>query len=485
MATIDFEYIFKREHPNYKEYKATWERSKLAYSGGLKYIEAAVIQHISEIDLEFEERQKRAYYFNYPRKIARIITQFILSQEPTREGSQENLVEDFSRTGLRANEVMRQFSTYLNIFGVSWLLVDSPSFSGEMDLEKKQLQDIRPYTRALSPLSVVDWAYGADGRLQWVITKEVKTDSSNPLAARSTKSIRRLWTRDEWKVFEKDSDSGEIKLSEKGKHGLGAVPLIMHEDTDGYGMDSNHWFEDVVRISDAILNNESEAQMNIIKQMFGLLVLSESFVSSAQRAATSDDDESEESGDDTKLSHILARSAALWESKEESGISRYIQPEGAPTEIIRGENVNLKKEMYDIVGMAVQKDDKQSQTAESKAWDHQGVTQYLKNRADILEQAEIKAWDLMHLWDKTVKIPKVIYNREFSIDDLPASIGAVLQLDNAENGIELRKQINRTKVSLLDKIEKMDPANRKKILEEIEDMEEAPTPEMPDATVED
>lgn len=478
MAATDFEFIFKREHPNYKLYKANWERSKLAYSGGLKYIETALIQHISEVDPEFEERKKRAYYFNYPRKIARLITQFILSQEPKREGAQENLVEDFSRTGLRANEVMRQFSTYLNIFGMAWLLVDSPSFSGEMDLEKKQNEAIRPYCRALSPLSVIDWAYGSDGKLLWVITKETKTNSSDPFSARSVKSIRRLWTRDEWKVFEKDSDTGKIGLTEKGKHGLNVVPFIMHEDTDGFGMDSNHWFEDVVRISDAILNNESEGQMNIVKQMFGILVVSDSFAQSANQKIETD----EEGNTSTKFTHVIARTAAISESADEKGTTRYIAPEGAQTEVIRGENTNLKKEMYDIVGMAVQKDSKGEQTAESKAWDHQGVTQYLKNRADILEQAENKAWNIMLLWDSTVTVPEVTYNREFSIDDLPASIDAVMLLDNAENSIELKKQINRTKVSLLDKIEKMSPENRKLIAAEIDAMEATPVPEMPGST---
>lgn len=48
------------------------------------------------------------------------------------------------------------------------------------------------------------------------------------------------------------------------RHNLGEVPVVLGEEADGFGMGAaNHWFEDVVRVSDAILNAESEAQMNI------------------------------------------------------------------------------------------------------------------------------------------------------------------------------------------------------------------------------
>ena len=77
---MDYNYIFRRQHPDYRRNRAVWERSCAAYSGGANYIQQALIQHVSEIDLEYQERLKRAYYFNYPRKIARIITEYLLAQ---------------------------------------------------------------------------------------------------------------------------------------------------------------------------------------------------------------------------------------------------------------------------------------------------------------------------------------------------------------------------------------------------------------------
>ena len=78
---------------------------------------------------------------------------------------------------------------------------------------------------------------------------------------------RRLLTRTESMVFEREQGTGVIRLVGRSAHNLGTVPAVYLVEPDGFGLKSRHYFEDVVRISDAILNNESEAQMNVVKQM--------------------------------------------------------------------------------------------------------------------------------------------------------------------------------------------------------------------------
>ena len=460
---MDCEFVFKREHPGFSIGRETWLRSKAAYSGGKNYIDAALIKHVSEIDLEFEERRRRAYYFNYPRKIARLISQYVFSSEPQRKNADPDMIEDFSRGGLRINEVMRQFSTMLNVYGAAWMLVEMPHFEGELDPERKQRERIRPYAVALSPLSVVDWAYGSDGRLMWALVEEKSCCAADPFAPPVAGLRRRLWTRDQWMLFEKAD--GKVQMTGQGEHRLGVVPLIRYEESDGFGMDACHWFEDVVRISDAILNNESEAQMNIVKQMFGLLVISENFARSGQ---VPDSDAVSVSGGDHKFSHVLARSAAIWESTDEKGVSRYISPSGAETARIREENVNLKKELFDVIGLAVQKDSSVAQSAESKAWDQQNVKQFLATRADILEQSEMQAWKLMHAWDPSIPVPEISYNREFAVIELKDLITALLGLKSINAGEEYQRELSRAAVTMLEKIKKISPETRKIIFEQID-----------------
>ena len=452
---MDYNLIFRRQHPDYRSNRAIWQRSQAACRGGEEYIQQALIQHVSEIDLEFLERRNRAYYFNYPRKIARIITEYLLARSPERINVDPILAGDFTGSGLRVNDLMRQFSTTLNIYGSAWVLVEMPAFSGPVNVWRKVNEKLRPYAVVLSPLAVPDWSYNADGSLEWVLVEENIFDNSNVFAEPVTRRRRRLWTPEEWQLFEEDH--GEVKLIDENSHQLGTVPLIHAASADSHSSDTGHWFEDVVRISDAILNNESEAQMNIIKQMFGLLVISENFAR-GNRPNTQ-----KSKSDQSKFSHILARSAAIWESSEESGISRYISPTGVATNTIRQENQNLKAELFDVIGLTVVRETREMQSAESKAWDHQQICQFLCSRIDLLEQTELAIWQLMNLYDSTVPIPQIAYNRDFTVTDLKESIAGLLELKSFDLGRNFRQEVARTAVTLLDRCRKI-PAERQEAI---------------------
>ena len=451
-------YIFNRKHPDYTANERSWRRSAEAYSGGKEYIEKALIRHVSEIDLEFAERRRRAYYFNYPRAIARRITQYALSIDPVWQNADPEVVEDWSRTGLRTNDVMRQLSTLLNVYGRGWLLVEMPLFSGTPTRLQAHEERLRPYARALSPLQVTDWAYGEDGRLLWALVAEEVYHCEDPFSPPEKLRRRRLYDRNSWRLYE---NSGEgVREIASGVNPTGCVPLVSVCEPDGFGLTANHWFEDVVRISEAILNNESEAQMNTVKQMFGMLVVSDSFARSAKKFAA----EREKSDN---FSATVARSAAIVESVEEKGISRYISPSGVATDTIRAENRYLKQELYDVVGLAVQGNTREGQSSESKAWDFQNVAQFLAARADLLEQAELDAWKLMRRYDMDLCVPAIRYNRRFAVNDLASGIAGLLQLSGIPGGSAYQRAIGKTAVEMLSNIGNVTLEEKANILKDI------------------
>ena len=98
-------YLFYRRHPEYAANENLWKHALAAYTGGKNYIDQALIRHVSEIDIEFSERRRRAYYFNYPRAIARRITQYVLSTDPVRRNANVELLEDWSRSLLARSTV--------------------------------------------------------------------------------------------------------------------------------------------------------------------------------------------------------------------------------------------------------------------------------------------------------------------------------------------------------------------------------------------
>lgn len=456
----DYSRLFSREHPFFTAHKGQWIRNHRAYSGGKSYINEALVPHLSEISDEFKERLKRAYYINWPRKIARIITQYVLATRPEREGADPDLVEDWDRSGLRTDEIMRQFSTYLNIFGTAWLAVDMPSFDGIKTKADEISEKLRPYVVALNPLQVIDWCYGADGILDWVLVKEFVCDNSDPYDTPVEIDIRKLWTRNDVTVVAHYSNGRTEE--EVIHHNLGVVPFIRKVEVDGFGLDANHWFDDVVSISDAILNNESEAQMNTVKQMFGLLVVSESFANNARAAQ-------EESENNPTVSSIISRSAAIIESAEDKGISRYISPSGIENTTIRNENQTLVRQMFECIGLAVSKDTKMVESAESKLWDFQNIEQYMRTRADVLEQCEYQAWELMNKWNPAIPLPTISYNRNFAVLDLQQSVQTLLDLSGFNlDSDEYQREVNRTAVVLLNRLRQISQEKQENLTREID-----------------
>lgn len=456
-------YLFHRRNAEYAANENRWKHARAAYSGGRSYIDQALIRHVSEIDIEFHERRRRAYYFNYPRIIAQRITQYVLGIDPVRRNADFELVEDWSRSGLRCNEVMRQLSTMLNIYGRAWLMVEMPKFDGTPSLERARRERLRPYVRALSPLQVTDWAFGSDGRLLWAVTAEEEYINNDPFSPPVKLRRRRLYDRNAWYLFE--STPNGIKKIDSGINSTGVVPLIPVTEPDGFGIDAGHWFEDVINVSEAILNNESEAQMNTVKQMFGMLVVSESFARGAQKLAAFSGNKGE------NFSATVARSAAIIEAVEEKGISRFISPSGVATDVIRKENEHLKRELYEIVGLAVQSYSRDNRSAESKAWDFQNVSQFLSARADLLEQSELEAWKIMHLYDLDVPVPELHYNRKFAVRDLAGAISGVLQLADLELGPSYRRALGHAATELLDSLEPIGNTLKQEINNEINQKE--------------
>ncbi len=478
MATTSEEtLIFTREHPEYHKNKKLWERLRLAYSGGKEYIEEALIRHLSELELEFDERKTRAYYFNYVRRVPNRITEFILSDPPVRKDATKEIVEDFDRFGNRVDYVMRQWEIKTLLYGLSWLLVDSPAIETDengvplkKNIADKKNEKLRPYGLPLEPLCVPDWDFGQDGGLEWAIIESQSVESASPFTEPVQVKTRTLWTREYWKTYTQKvgSDvSTAIEVGEQVPHELGRVPLVMRLKVDTTGMGATHFMADVLRISDAILNNESECQINIVKQVFGLLVVPESFKEQQQDLNSQSGTPSVQKGE--TWGRALSRSFAVSENGEdEKGITRYISPPANIVEGIEKDSARLKKELFDVIGLAIRTETAQRESADAKAWDNQAASAFLKSEADSMEEAETKAWELFNLWDKSIAIPKVSYNRDYNIQDFKTNLMAITEIMSLEVGDKFQKRIMKTALNILDKIEKISLQEKEEIVSEIE-----------------
>ena len=179
-----------------------------------------------------------------------------------------------------------------------------------------------------------------------------------------------------------------------------------------------------------------------------------------------------ENGDDDNqesVASVIARSAAIIESPEDKGVSRYISPSGAETASIRAENMALMRQMFECAMLSTSKDTRLVESAEAKLWDFQAIEQYMRTRADMLEQCEVMAWELMSLWQPTVPIPTVSYNRNFAVLELKDAVASLMELSafNAENE-DYQRAINQTAVGLLNRLKQLSQEQSEKINDAIE-----------------
>ena len=138
-------------------------------------------------------------------------------------------------------------------------------------------------------------------------------------------------------------------------------------------------------------------------------------------------------------------------------------------------SIQRKKEMYDIVGMALNSMSHSMQTAESKSWDFHNVSQFLANRADLLEQAENRMWEFFRLYDSSIPEVKAVYNRSFKVEDFDKQIKALLDISALPSmPLSITKQVARSAVEVLEKITPISDDVKQNIFNDIEEIEEAP-----------
>ena len=76
-------------------------------------------------------------------------------------------------------------------------------------------------------------------------------------------------------------------------------------------------------------------------------------------------------------------------------------------------------------------------------------------------------WELLHLFDNSIPVPAVVYNREFAVRELEKSIASLLQLSNLDAGESFKQSINKTAIEMLSSISPLPEREKLALLEEI------------------
>ena len=88
----------------------------------------------------------------------------------------------------------------------------------------------------------------------------------------------------------------------------------------------------------------------------------------------------------------------------------------------------------------------------------------MRTHADVLEQSEHQAWELMNRWNPAITIPTISYNRNFAVLDLQQSVATLIDLSgfNPENE-EYQHEVSKTAVVLLNRLRQLSQEKQEEI----------------------
>jgi len=172
-------------HELWHEYAPRWEFYLSAYNGGEEFAcKKNLFRHSREAEEDYEERVKRLDNMNYCEPLVGFFTNFIFAESIDRGGGgnedfYKKFAKDVSKRGETIDDFMRQVSDDSQIYGMTYVLVDSPPLpQTESDvpmMPSKQYQkdhDIRPYWVLMHPVEITDWALDDFGGLVYAKRKQ-------------------------------------------------------------------------------------------------------------------------------------------------------------------------------------------------------------------------------------------------------------------------------------------------------------------------
>ena len=239
-----------REHPDYVARKAMWKKYRDLYSGGEQIREQAsdyLVRRNKEPNDVYQERLSRVFYENYIGSIIDWYAATLLRREPVlvAEGANESgkeffnqFAEDCDLKGTNLSDFFRQQLVNALVFGKTYVALDFPRFPEPAPnrAEEDATGRSRAFLVEYTPDEVINWSYGSDGNLDWIVIRtsclrqEKVLDSDWKLETRWI-----YYDRENFRTYSQESE-GEIRLVDEGRHGLASqqrTPVFQLKVSDG------------------------------------------------------------------------------------------------------------------------------------------------------------------------------------------------------------------------------------------------------------
>ena len=394
-------HLISRRHPEYADFCAHWNFLQATYDGGREWFkDGNVFRYIKEGEKEFADRVERCYRFNHSREVVDLLNKYLFKQNIVRnEDDAPASVAAFwkksTKNGLEMRDFSRQVSKKASINGRIGVVVDNTARAAVLSKAEEKQQGVRTYAYIIGPKQLLDYSYGEDGGLNWVLIMEEVRDDFDPMNSSGDERPRyRLWTKTEWRLFEEQGKGRQKKVVEvgNGAHNLGVVPVIL---VDNIITDEEYvapaLIDDIAYLDRAVANYLSNLDAIIQDQTFSQLAMP------AQNVLPGEDNY-------TKLTEMGTKRVFLYDG-EGGQKPEYLSPDPKQAQMILAVINKIINEIYHTVGLAGERTKQDNalgidnSSGVAKAYDFERVNALLQAKADSLEVVENKIAYLVALWN--------------------------------------------------------------------------------------
>jgi hypothetical protein len=408
-ASLSTAEALKLRHPDYLANVTKWKKYLDLYMS--EDIYRFIHRHMREVDVSWQQRIERGYFYNYVKNVVDLFTAFIfhapIDRNPGRVKEEfERIYKNADLSGTLWDVFMARACAFAQVAGHVGILVDAPKLpeGGFTNEAERKEAEARPYLTLFHAHQIVDWEIDQFGNFIWVKLRVFRPQDRDWNSGFDLDVQHyQIWTRKDWQEYklEKNGEGEEVaRLVDSGPHKLGRVPFVIlrvdkHPTHPWFGQST---VKDIADINIAILNWSSLGDEEIFERCLHVLTV-ERGEGDAPIELSTDNCLEYEPGTN-KPEYLIPGTTPL--DLIQSWMER------ATNEIRRLAKLNISTGLGDV---------RQAASGIAKAFSFLETNQSLVAKAMSLEQVETELHVLLSAWLGEAFDGSIQYPREFGVED--------------------------------------------------------------------
>lgn len=434
--------IKTRRNSDLSQKTIIWDLIRDSYAGGQNYVNSNHLwQYSTESDTDFQNRRRRAVFFNHTQPAADMLTGFLYSNKPDREiqGELEFLNENTSK-GQTFEQFMNRVATQSLLYTIG-VLVDSPNFeeNSAPTMADRMAQGLNPYCVLYNYNKIRDFYCDDSGNLEWVLLDNSYLDSSNPYKPAEKKIIYTMWDRE--KSIDFDCSGDYVTPGKEVFHNLGQVPFVFATWRDvNNDFIAETPFEDIAIIDRQIYNLLSYLDENIASASFKAL-----FYPTDKPSDLPSELVTQGVGGLSVIPFKASGPNPFFDASTMEDVGNFI------------DILNLyEKNILQKIGLDTDSEKNYAQSGTAKMLEYKKMEALLRAGANSLENVENKIFEFCTLWLGTQNRSVSLYANEFVLEDIDKQLErlqSVYLLNNNSVKEPIFKEMVKKALSYMDESE--------------------------------